>query len=299
MGSAVGSASRSSRSRAAGRWATAWHGLLLGAVQVLCFSGALGAPGAGERLTELKNTLRSDLNPSQRRIAAEELGKLGDGTAVGSLVQSLLSDPNDGVRAACAESLGQLGDAGARAGLKAAAHDESGKVQKVASAALGRLEEKTTVRARPLQKVSVVVGRMGSKAKSGTMADIPKRLREAIVKDLSATPELDLFDESKKPSGPGKVFSVESSVTNLARRTTPSGELEISCDISVVIAMIPGRNIIGMVSGGASAFGPRGPSTKPTKALIENLESQALTQAVQAANENLVSFLRSQTRSTP
>ena len=215
---------------------------------------------------------------------------------MGPLVQSLLSDPNDGVRAACAEALGQLGDAGARAGLKAAAHDESGKVQKLASAALGRIDEKSTARAKPLQRVSVVVGRMGSKAKSGTMADIPKRLREAIVKDLSATPELDLFDEGKKPNGPGKVFSVESSVTNLARRTTPSGELEISCDISVVIAMVPGRNIVGMVSGGASAFGPRGPSTKPTKALIENLESQALTQAVQAANENLVSFLRSQSR---
>jgi hypothetical protein len=200
------------------------------------------------------------------------------------------------VRAACAEALGQLGDAGARAGLKAAAHDESGKVQKLASAALGKIDEKVTARARPVQKVAVVIGRMGSKAKSGTMSDIPKRLREAIVKDLQATPELDLYDESKKPTGPGKVFSVESSVTNLTRRTTPSGELEISCDISVVIAMVPGRNIVGMVSGGASAFGPRGPSTKPTKALIENLESQALTQAVQAANENLVSFLRSQSK---
>jgi len=59
---------------------------------------------------------------------------------------------------------------------------------------------------------------------------------------------------------------------------------------------MPGHNIVGIVSGGASAFGPRGPSTKPTKALIENLETQALTQAVQSANENLVSFLRAQTR---
>jgi hypothetical protein len=257
----------------------------------------LGSTGwASERFAELKTMLRTDRNPGQRRQAAAELGKLGDGAAVPTLVQSLLADRSDAVRAACAEALGQLGDAGARAGLKAAARDESERVQRLASAALSRIEEQVAARARPLQKVSVVVGRMGSKAKSGTLADIPKRLREAIIKGLQATPELELFDEGKKPSGPGKLFSVESSVTNLTRRTTPAGELEISCDVSVVIAMIPGRNIVGMVSGGASAFGPRGPSTKPTKALIENLETQALTQAVQAANESLVSFLRSQTR---
>ena len=283
----------SARWRAVPRWGICGLLLLGVAAQFLALgSGAL----ANERFSELKTTLRSDRNPGQRRQAAEELGKLGDGAAVGTLVQSLLADRSDAVRAACAEALGQLGDAGARAGLKAAAHDESGRVQRLATAALARLDEQATAHARPIQKVGVVIGRMGSKAKSGTMADIPKRLREAIIKGLQATPELDLYDEGKKPSGSGKMFSVESSVTNLTRRTTPAGELEISCDISVVIAMVPGRNIVGMVSGGASAFGPRGPSTKPTKALLENLETQALTQAVQAANESLVSFLRSQTR---
>jgi hypothetical protein len=259
------------------------------------------APTAGqafgnERLAELQKTLRSGGNASVRRSAAEDLGKLGDVEAMPALMQSLLADRSEAVRAACAEALGEIGDLGSRAALKAATQDESERVKKLATAALAHLEEKAAAPARPVQKVSVMVGRMGSKAKSGAQADLPKRLREAIVKGLQATPEVDMLEEGKKVTGPGKTFSVDSSVTNLSRRTTPSGELEISCDISVVIALMPGRNIVGMVSGGASAFGPRGPSTKPTKALIENLETQALTQAVQAANENLVSFLRGQTR---
>lgn len=284
---------RSVRSRAARYRAL---GVGLGLLVLCSLLGPGLALAASDRLSELQKTLRASKNTAQRRQAAEELGKLGEEAAVPQLVQSLLADRSDAVRAACAEALGQLGEVGARAALRAASHDESERVQRLASAALEKLEEKQATLSRPLQRVSIIVGRMGSKAKSGTLADIPKRLRETILKELQAIPELDLFEESKKPTGPNKIFLVESSVTNLARRTTPSGELEISCDISVVIALMPGHNIVGIVSGGASAFGPRGPSTKPTKALLENLETQALTQAVQSANENLVSFLRAQTR---
>lgn len=271
-------------------------GVGLGLLVLCSLLGPGLALAASDRLSELQKTLRASKNTAQRRQAAEELGKLGEEAAVPQLVQSLLADRSDAVRAACAEALGQLGEVGARAALRAASHDESERVQRLASAALEKLEEKQATLSRPLQRVSIIVGRMGSKAKSGTLSDIPKRLRETILKELQAIPELDLFEENKKPTGPNKIFLVESSVTNLARRTTPSGELEISCDISVVIALMPGHNIVGIVSGGASAFGPRGPSTKPTKALLENLETQALTQAVQSANENLVSFLRAQTR---
>lgn len=284
---------RSVRSRAAHYRAL---GVGLGLLVLCSLLGPGLALAASDRLSELQKTLRASKNTAQRRQAAEELGKLGEEAAVPQLVQSLLADRSDAVRAACAEALGQLGEVGARAALRAASHDESERVQRLASAALEKLEEKQATLSRPLQRVSVIVGRMGSKAKSGTLSDIPKRLRETILKELQAIPELDLFEENKKPTGPNKIFLVESSVTNLARRTTPSGELEISCDISVVIALMPGHNIVGIVSGGASAFGPRGPSTKPTKALLENLETQALTQAVQSANENLVSFLRAQTR---
>lgn len=257
------------------------------------------AHAANERLMSLRKSLRGERDPGQRKQAASELGELGDSDAVPALVRSLLDDKNDEVRAACAEALGQIGDLGARPALRAATRDESRRVQRQSHAALEKLDksgdkpDKGT--GRPSRRVTVVVGKTGSKAKSGTLGDVPKRLRDAVIKELRATPEFDILEELNEK--PGKnTFSVDTSVTGLTRRTTPSGELEISCDVSVVIALLPGRNIVGMVTGGASAYGPRGPSAKPTKALIENLEEKALTQAVQAANENLVSFLRSQNR---
>ena len=253
------------------------------------------ARAANDRVDSLRRSLRSERDPSQRRQAAAELGELGDSDAVPWLVRSLLDDRSDEVRAACAEALGQIGDAAARFALRAATRDESRRVQRQASAALEKLTEKPSQPQRTGRRVTVVVGKTGSKAKSGTLGDVPKRLREAVIKELRATPEFDVVEELADKAGKN-TFSVDSSVTGLSRRTTPSGELEISCDVSVVIALMPGRNIVGMVTGGASAFGPRGPSSKPTKALLENLETQALTQAVQAANENLVSFLRAQNR---
>lgn len=254
---------------------------------------------ASDRRKPLEETLRTDKDPAIRRQAAIELGKLADPEAMTPLIQFLLRDRSAEVRAACAQALGELGEAGAKPALRAAQKDESPRVQKQATAALKRLEQKKDVEvpSGPMPHVAIVLGRMGSKAKSGTMENIPKHLHEAVLKELRSIPEFDVGEDLKKPPPPGpngKVFSVDGSVTNLNRRTTSSGELEISCDVSIVIAMVPGKNIVGMVSGGASSFGPRGPSTKPTKALLENLELQALTQAVQAANENLVSFLRSQ-----
>lgn len=257
------------------------------------------ACAANDRVMSLRKSLRGERDPGQRKQAASELGELGDSDAVPTLIRSLLDDKSDEVRAACAEALGQIGDLGARPALRAATRDESRRVQRQSQAALEKLDksgDKPDKNAgRPSRRVTVVVGKTGSKAKSGTLGDVPKRLRDAVIKELRATPEFDILEElSEKP---GKnTFSVDTSVTGLTRRTTPSGELEISCDVSVVIALLPGRNIVGMVTGGASAYGPRGPSAKPTKALIENLEEKALTQAVQAANENLVSFLRAQNR---
>lgn len=257
------------------------------------------ARAANDRVQSLRKSLRSERDPGQRKQAASELGELGDSDAVPALIRSLLDDKSDEVRAACAEALGQIGDAGARAALRAATRDESRRVQRQSVAALEKLDksgdkpDKGAVRIS--RRVTVVVGKTGSKAKSGTLGDVPKRLRDAVIKELKATPEFDILEEIGEK--PGKnTFSVDTSVTGLTRRTTPSGELEISCDVSVVIALLPGRNIVGMVTGGASAYGPRGPSAKPTKALIENLEEKALVQAVQAANENLVSFLRAQNR---
>jgi hypothetical protein len=148
----------------------------------------------------------------------------------------------------------------------------------------------------PDHSVVVVFGRTGSKAKSGTMPDIPQRLREVVIKELRESSELEFIEDLSRASQARTGYSVDSSVTKLTHHTTPAGELEVACDVSVIIAGLPGRNMVGMVSGGASVIGPRGPSTRPTKAFLESLESEALTQAVKETHSSMMSFIRRQAR---
>lgn len=252
---------------------------------------------AGERRANLENTLRQDRSPQLRQRAAVSLGELGDTAAMPSLILSLLGDRESSVRAACADALAALAEPGAQHALRAATHDENELVRRQASAALNKLVPPTDGERSGIgQHVTIVVGRMGSKAKSGTMPDIPLRLREAVIKEMRGTGEIDVIEDLKNAGDARSGYSVDSSVTRLVRRTTPAGELEIACDISMIIANLPGRSVVGMVSGGASVIGPRGPSTRPTKAFLESLESEALTQAVKETHSSLVTFLRHQTR---
>lgn len=284
-----------------------WGCLVLIALGLGGFPPAPGLPpgvrtaeaSLGDRALNLVKTLRTEKSAAARKQAAADLGRLADTEAMSALVAALFGDADADVRAACAEALGQLADPSARSALRAAQRDESPRVRKAAEASIVKLSGGDAGAAGPQRRLTVVVGRTGSKVKSGTLDDIPKRLRDALLSEMKVAPAVDLIDEPRgeetvKPSG--QAFSVEGSVVKLARRTTPSGELEISCDVSLIVSKLPGRSIISMLSGGASVFGPRGPSTKPTKAFIENLETQALTQAVSEANASLLSFLRNLSR---
>lgn len=266
-------------------------------IVVLAVLGAARPSQASERRANLENTLRQDRSPQTRQRAAVSLGELGDTAALPALILSLLGDREAAVRAACADALAALAEPGAQHALRAATHDESEVVRRQASAALNKLVPPTDGERSGIgQHVTIVVGRMGSKAKSGTMADIPGRLREAVIKEMRGTGEIDVIEDLKNAGDAKSGYSVDSSVTRLVRRTTPAGELEIACDISMIIANLPGRSVVGMVSGGASVIGPRGPSTRPTKAFLESLESEALIQAVKETHSSLVTFLRHQTR---
>lgn len=254
---------------------------------------------SSERRTHLESTLRQDRMAAARQRAAVALGALGDTDALTALIVALLGDRDASVRAACADALAALAEPAAKPALRAATRDENAQVRRQAAVALGKLSPHAVSEKTPLLKgrVTVVVGRMGSKAQSGTMPDIPQRLREAVIQEIRATSELDIIEDLRKANDARSGYSVDSSVTKLTRRTTPAGELEISCDISMIIAVLPGRSVVGMVSGGASVIGPRGPSTKPTKAFIEGLESEALKEAVRETHSSFMTFLRQQARS--
>lgn len=298
-------AARRSPSRGRGLWLGLGCCLAFVLGLVLRFDGprpTVGVAAAQEsKRLALQKTLRGDRQSSARIRAAGELGRMADTAALGALIQCLLGDRESEVRAACAKALGELGESAARPALRAATKDESDGVRKQAEAALGRLGPGgATPGTPPLpQRVTILVGKMGAKAKSGTMPDILEKLREAVLTELRQVSEIDIVEESKGGRAGKGGFTVDSSVTRLARRTTPNGELEISCDVSMIIAMLPAKNIVGMVSGGASVIGPRGPSAKPTKAFLEGLESDALTQAVHETHSSLMQFLRSQLSRMP
>jgi len=277
--------------------------LLLWVLGSLCLDGqrsagplSLAIPTAqamGRRST-LEATLRTDRNRQERRRAAVELGELGDSDAAPALILAMFSDRDESVRGACAEALAALAERSTLPALRAATKDESPLVRRLAMAAVKRLSPATSSGSG--KRVTVVVGRSGSKAKSGTLPDIPKVLREAVIKEMRESSELEVIEDLDAAGGTATGFTVDSSVIKLSRLTTPQGELEVSCDVSMIIAALPGRNVVSMVTGGASVIGPRGPSTKPTRAFIESLETEAVQQAVKETHANVMTYLRTQLR---
>ena len=261
----------------------------------------LGLAVAADRRSQLETTLKSDRTPAARQRAATALGSLGDTESVPALIASMIGDRDAVVRAACADALAALADPAAAPALRAATKDEDSNVQKRAQSALAKLSgdrgQSGGDKLPPLKgRVTIVVGRSGTKAKSGTLPDIPQRLREAVISEIRGTHEIDMIEDLGKADSVKSGYTVDSSVTKLTRRTTPAGELEISCDVSMIIAVLPARAVIGMISGGAAVIGPRGPSAKPTKAFLESLETDALNQAVKETHASLLTFLRQQQR---
>lgn len=264
------------------------------------------APTTGVDSTErLLRSLRTESSPQARLQAAQALSRLGSDRdlVVPALVQTLMEDPSEAVRAGCAAALGQLGDSAARGALKAARSDTSAQVRANAETALQRLERAgaaagtgdsaaaaATAADPDHKRITLTLGRMGAKAR-GLTPDLPRRLREAIVRELRMSPDVQLLEEERQP---GRGFSVESSVTEMSRRTTPSGELEVTCEVSMIIGLLPARTMVGMTSGGATIQAPRRLSQRPTKAMAQSLEQDALSHAVRGANQNLLAFLRNQ-----
>ena len=198
-------------------------------------------------------------------------------------------------RQACADALATLGTPAALSALRAATHDENAGVKQKAEAAVDKL---TKLAAQPLEKLVVLIssppGKGGGAKVATSIVGLPQRLRDEFTRELKNSADIDLRDDPKAVEASESAFAIESTVTSLQKRTTPRGELEVSCDINVTISLLPGKRVVGIVSGGASTFSPRDSAARVSKSQVADLESQALSQAVQAATENLLSFLRGQ-----
>lgn len=275
-------------------WAVLWLlGLWLGDPRVPCFPVWAQSSDAA-----LIQTLRSGKEVEARRQAAVRLSKIDVTIALEPLMKALLADRSPQVRAACADSLATLAAPAALSALRAATHDEDPAVRRKAEAAVEKLAK---LAAEPVEKMIVYIVPPPAKPGKGsaTNAALLTRLHEEFTKELQNSDDIDLRDDPKSIQSSDTAFSIESTISNLSRRTTPRGELEVSCDLNVTISLLPGKRVVGIVSGGASTFSPRDSAARVTKAQATELENQALTQSVQAALENLLSFLRGQRKTKP
>ncbi|HNK46431.1 MAG TPA: hypothetical protein PKL17_16740 [Pseudomonadota bacterium] len=113
-------------------------------------------------------------------------------------------------------------------------------------------------------------------------------------------PLIRVYEESRNASVLSSGYNIDGSVTQLAKRVNPQGDLEVSADVSLIISVLPGRRVIGMVSGGATVIGSSTVDTHFMTLLVQNLQQEAITQAAHEAAASWVESLsRQQGRKNP
>ena len=97
--------------------------------------------------------------------------------------------------------------------------------------------------------ISSPPGKGGGAKVATSIVGLPQRLRDEFTRELKNSADIDLRDDPKAVEASESAFAIESTVTSLQKRTTPRGELEVSCDINVTISLLPGKRVVGIVSG--------------------------------------------------
>lgn len=140
-------------------------------------------------------------------------------------------------------------------------------------------------------RVTTVIGSCGAKVRSLSGSDLSAVLRSALLKELRDSPSVRVFEDSRNAQAIASGFSIDGSVTQLSRRNNAQGDLEVSADVSLIISALPGRRVVAMVSGGATVIGSSSADTRFTGLLIQNLQQEAIAQAVSQATESWIESL--------
>ncbi len=256
---------------------------LLGAAEfpVHAGRGSAGRVDPG-RVDALCRALQNDPSFKVRVQAALLLGKLGDKAAVGPLIEAL-GDENKSVRAMAAQSLGKLGDARGGAALKTLLEGERDSfVRSQAGAALASLQESESRG----KKILVTLGAFSGGAKSADAA-VLTLLRDSLKQSLSKLPQLG-FMEANDARGKGRpAFLVDGNVSRLEE--SPVGaNVEIHCEVKVMVARWPGRSIILWTSAGAAVQGGRRDRDR------QNARRDCIEASAGQLGDGLMGFFRSQ-----
>ncbi len=167
----------------------------------------------------------------------------------------------------------------------------------IALLSAGRVDSPIAVPSAAAQdsaKVATVIGSCGSKAKPLAGTDLAPVLRAALIKELRNMPLIRVFEDSRNANALQNGYNIDGSVTQLSKQVNAQGDLEVSADVSLVISALPGRRVIGMVSGGATVIGSASVDTQFLPLLLQNVQQEAIQQAAHEAAASWVDSLARQ-----
>ncbi|MCA9536368.1 MAG: HEAT repeat domain-containing protein [Myxococcales bacterium] len=243
---------------------------MLAAVLLAVVSGAEARVSSREYL-EQQLVQSSDFR--NRTQAALALGRLADPRSRPALERALESDSNPAVRAAAAVSLGKLGDRRAIAALRRAERDDSASVRRQAESAIAELRGEATpapdAAPRPIDwrrvRHVVAIGQVSNNSSVGG-ATLVAPLRQGVLAGLGGVAGVapfgdanDIGAEATQQIARRRIprFRVDAVLSDV-QRTERQGELRLRCSVNLTIYEEPSRNVLGMLSGSATAAEPMG-----------------------------------------
>jgi hypothetical protein len=255
---------------------------------------ACAMPRSPASLEEASATLSGARNEKVRVQAALVLGRLGDPRAVPALIRAL-RDRSPLVRAVAAEVLGHLGAESARTALEAATRDESPYVRRHAAQALRqvdrgvRSEPRTHPPAEPEslprpRSPILEIHQMGDRTHRASPA-LRERMRRAVTAELAAVPPQPHQDR----------FMVDGAIRAI-EITQRSLDVEVKCDVQLILSTWPGHSILLMSSGEATVQRPR---ARFRSGMLAEMQNDAVQHAVRGAAEALLHHLGARAATTP
>ena len=269
-------------------------------VALIAFGARALAQRAGDGSSPVVQMLRGSPDARVRAQAALTLARIAAPEA-GPALRDALADRSPMVRAAAASTLASLRQADAIPALRARANDADANVRDAVSHALARLEGSTDHAAAgdaddappvDLTHVRFLVrpGEMTDPDHSGSAR--PTMLRDAIRSALRNRDGVALNTGSLPPavqrrvrSGAVRLFSLDGGVQSVRRVPAAGGE-RMRAEVNLVIVSEAHHNIVGMVTGAASA-----PAPAEGDEASRRVEAMLIDSAVQAALRDIESAL--------
>lgn len=232
----------------------------------------------------LEQQLATSTDFRNRTQAALALGRLADPRSRQALERSLASDSNPAVRAAAAVSLGRLRDQRAIPALRRASRDEAAAVRRQAEAAIAEINSPAAAAAAVAATPSAVptaapapainwrsvrhVVAVGEVSHASTVAGarLVAPLRAAVLTGLAGVEGVAPFASSSEIGQDATQeiarrrlprFRIDA-VLNSVQRTEQNGQVRMRCGVNLTLYEESSRNVLGMLSGSATAAEPAG-----------------------------------------